>query len=71
VSGNIGKLLWRFDACIPYLYPYAIHDEVILTIWLEGDKLIGSACAAKEKNFGKGENYLLPQYLELTKSHDN
>ena len=68
VKKDYGVLLWRFDACIPYLYPYAVHDEVILTIWREGDKLIGSASAAKEKNFGKGENYVLPQYVELVRS---
>ena len=63
-------LLWRFDACIPYLYPQAVHDEVIITLWPEGRKLAGSASAAKEKNFGKGENYVLPQYVELTRTGD-
>lgn len=29
-------LLWRFSACIPYLMPYAIHDEVILTMGRRG-----------------------------------
>jgi hypothetical protein len=61
-------LLWRFDAQIPYLLPSAIHDQVIITIWPQGEQLIGSACAAKEKNFGRDENYVLPQYLELTRS---
>ena len=64
-STMYGKLLWRFDTRIPYLYPYAIHDEVIISIWPEGTRLIGSASAAKEKDFGKGENYVLPQYVEL------
>jgi len=45
----------------------AAHDEVILTVWPEGEQLIGSASAAKEKNFGRGENYVLPQYLELSR----
>ncbi len=67
VKRDYGSLLWRFDACIPYLMPYAIHDEVILTVWREGDKLVGSACAAKEKGFGRGENYVLPQFIELTR----
>jgi hypothetical protein len=71
-SGNVNKgygaLLWRFDACIPYLTPYAVHDEVILTLWHEGDTLVGSASAAKEKNFGRDENYVLPQYIELVRS---
>lgn len=61
------SLLWRFDACIPYLQPYAIHDEVILTVWPQGEQLIGHLAAAKEKNFGHGENYVLPQYVELAK----
>ncbi len=68
VSKGHKSLLWRFDASIPYLHPYAPHDEMILTLWPQGDKLIGSASAAKEKDFGKGENYVLPQYLELTRS---
>jgi hypothetical protein len=38
--------------------------------WMEKDRLTGSASAAKEKNFGKGENYVLPQYVELTRSPD-
>jgi CubicO group peptidase (beta-lactamase class C family) len=70
VSKGHKSLLWRFDAHIPYLHPYAPHDEVILTLWPQGDKLIGSASAAKEKDFGKGENYVLPQYLELARSGD-
>ena len=70
VSKGHKTLLWRFDACIPYLDPYAPHDEVILTLWPQGDRLIGSASAAKEKDFGKGENYVLPQYLELARSND-
>jgi CubicO group peptidase (beta-lactamase class C family) len=68
VKKDYGVLLWRFDACIPYLYPYAVHDEVIVTIWPEGGRLIGSASAVKEKNFGRGENYVLPQYIELVRS---
>jgi hypothetical protein len=68
VKKDYGMLLWRFNACIPYLKPYAIHDEVILTIWREGNKLVGSASAAKEKEFGRGENYVLPQFIELTRS---
>jgi CubicO group peptidase (beta-lactamase class C family) len=68
VQKGYGMLLWRFDACIPYLHPYAVHDEVILTLWREGDRLIGSASAAKEKNFGRGENYVLPQYIELSRA---
>jgi CubicO group peptidase (beta-lactamase class C family) len=71
VKKDYGTLLWRFNACIPYLYPHAIHDEVILTLWPDGDKLIGSASAAKEKNFGHGENYVLPQYIELARSPEN
>ncbi len=73
-SGDVAKghklLLWRFDACIPYLAPFAPHDEVILAIWPEEGKLIGSAAAAKEKRFGKGENYVLPQYIELARSRE-
>jgi CubicO group peptidase (beta-lactamase class C family) len=68
VNRGYGTLLWRFNACIPYLMPYAGHDEVILTLWLEGDKLVGSASAAKEKGFGRGENYVLPQFIELTRA---
>jgi CubicO group peptidase (beta-lactamase class C family) len=67
---DYGALLWRFDSCIPYLYPYAPHEDVILTVWPQGERLVGHAAAAKEKNFGRGENYVLPQYVELTKSHD-
>ncbi len=70
VSKGHRCLLWRFDACIPYLYPQAVHDEVIITLWPEGRRLAGSASAAKEKNFGKGENYVLPQYVELTRTGD-
>ena len=62
-----GSLLWRFDACIPFIAPLAPHDEVIVTIWPEGEKLIGSASAANEKVFGQGEAYVLPQFLELTR----
>jgi hypothetical protein len=68
IGKSYGSFLWRFDACIPYLHPYAIHDEVILTLWPQGDSLIGHAAAAKEKDFGHGENYVLPQYIELTRS---
>jgi len=68
VKKHYGSLLWRFDACIPYLIPFAIHDEVILSIWQEDGKLVGSASAAKEKNFGRGENYVLPQFIELRRS---
>ena len=67
VSKGHKTCLWRFDARIPYLFPFAPHDEVILTIWPEGNKLIGSASAAKEKDFGRGENYVLPQFVELSK----
>ncbi|MBN1687112.1 MAG: beta-lactamase family protein [Spirochaetales bacterium] len=69
VKKDYGSLLWRFDACIPYLTPFAIHDEVILNIWREEDRLVGSASAAKEKDFGRGENYVLPQFIELRRSH--
>ena len=62
-----GSLLWRFDACIPFLARLAPHDEVILTVWPEGEKLIGSASAANERTFGRGESYVLPQFLELTR----
>ena len=68
VSKGHKTCLWRFDARIPYVYPFARHDEVILTLWSERDKLIGSASAAKEKDFGRGENYVLPQFVELSKS---
>ncbi|MBN2354539.1 beta-lactamase family protein [candidate division KSB1 bacterium] len=68
VRKDYGSLLWRFDACIPYLSPYAPHDEVILTVWPLGDRLIGSAAAAREKNFGVSENYVLPQYVELSRT---
>jgi len=68
VKKDYGSLLWRFDACIPYLIPYATHDEVILNVWSEEDRLVGSASAAKEKNFGRGENYVLPQFIELKRS---
>ena len=69
VKKDYGSLLWRFDACIPYLIPFAIHDEVILNIWREEDGLVGSASAANEKEFGRGENYALPQFIELKRSH--
>jgi len=65
VSRGHKTCLWRFDARIPYLAPLAPHDEVILTIWPEGDSLVGSASAAKENDFGRGENYVLPQFVEL------
>jgi len=68
VQKNYGKVCYRFDARIPYLYPYAKHDEVVLVFKPEGDMLVGSASAAKEKNFGVDENYVLPQYLELTRT---
>jgi len=68
VKKSYGTLLWRFPASIPYLLPFAVHDEVILTVWQEEGKLIGSASAAKEKNFGPGENYVLPQFVELKRS---
>lgn len=67
LSDSSIEMLWRFDACIPYLHPLARHDEVILTIWPQGKRLIGHAAAAKEKNFGRDENYVLPQYVELTR----
>lgn len=73
-SGDVAKrhkhLLWRFNACIPYLAPFATHDEVIAAIWPEAGKLIDSAAAAKEKRFGQGENWVLPQYVELTRSRE-
>lgn len=62
-----GALLWRFDACIPFIAPLAPHDEVIVTVWPEGDRLIGSASAANERTFGQGESFVLPQFLELTR----
>ena len=68
VGKSNGSLLWRFDACIPYLYPFAVHDEVILTVWPQGSELVGHAAAAKEKDFGRGENYVLPQFLRLSRS---
>ncbi len=64
---SYGKVCYRFDAEIPYLSPYAQHDEIIFILTEEGDRLIGSASAAKEKDFGLGENYVLPQYTELTR----
>jgi len=67
VQKNYGRVLYRFDARIPYLIPFAEHDEVIITFLPLGEKLIGSASAAKEKDFGRGENYVLPQYFELTR----
>jgi hypothetical protein len=67
VSKGHKACLWHFDARIPYLSVVAPHDEVILTIWPEGDKLVGSASAAKEKDFGRGENYVLPQFVELSR----
>jgi len=68
VKKGYGTLLWRFPVCIPYLLPFAVHDEVILNIWQEDSKLVGSASAAREKNFGQGEKYVLPQFVELTRS---
>lgn len=68
VLTNNGAVLWRFDACIPYLYPHALHDEVILTLWPQGERLCGHAAAAREKDFGIGEAYVLPQYVELARS---
>lgn len=62
-----GSLLWRFDACIPFIAQLAPHDEVIITVWPEGEKLIGSASAANERVFGHGDAYVLPQFLELTR----
>jgi CubicO group peptidase (beta-lactamase class C family) len=67
VSKGHQTCLWRFDAQIPYLSPFAPHDEVILMLWPEGTRLVGSASAAKEKDFGRGENYVLPQFVELSK----
>ena len=64
---NYGKVCYRFDARIPYLLPFAQHDEIIFILKPEGNLLIGSASAAKEKNFGVDENYVLPQYAELTR----
>ena len=64
---NSGKACYRFDACIPYLLPYAKHDEIIFIIKQDGNHIIGSASAAKEKDFGKDENFVLPQYIELIK----
>jgi CubicO group peptidase (beta-lactamase class C family) len=66
-TSGYGSLLWRLDACIPFLTQLAPHDEVIVTVWPEGEKLIGSASAANERAFGKGESYVLPQFLELTR----
>ncbi len=68
VKRDTGTLLWRFEARIPYLLLHAEHDEVIITVWPEGEDLIGSASAAKEKNFGQGENYVLPQCLILQRT---
>jgi len=68
VQKGYGKVCYRFDTQIPYLIPFAKHDEVILVLKPDGNLLIGSASAAKEKNFGKDENYVLPQYLELTRA---
>lgn len=67
VSKGHKACLWRFDTRIPYLNPFAPHDELILTLWPEDGRLIGSASAAKEKDFGRGENYVLPQFVELSK----
>jgi CubicO group peptidase (beta-lactamase class C family) len=64
---NYGKVIYRFTASIPFLFPFAQHDEIIFILKPEGDLLIGSASAAKEKDFGKDENYVLPQYVELIK----
>ena len=63
-----GKVCYRFDAHIPYLYSSAWHDEIVLILKPEGSMLVGSASAAKEKNFGHDENYVLPQSIELTKT---
>lgn len=68
VQQNYGKVCYRFDAQIPYLSPYARHDEIVFILKPEGEMLIGSASAAKEKNFGADENYVLPQYVELTRT---
>jgi hypothetical protein len=65
VQHNYGKVCYRFDARIPYLSPFAPHDEIIFILKSDGNRLIGSASAAKEKNFGTDENYVLPQYAEL------
>jgi CubicO group peptidase (beta-lactamase class C family) len=70
VQHNYGKVCYRFNACIPYLLPYAQHDEIVFILKPLGNLLIGSASAAKEKYFGKGENYVLPQYVELTRMRD-
>lgn len=63
---DYGSLLWRFNACIPYLASQAPHDEVIVTLWPQGELLVGHAAAAREKDYGRVENYVLPQCLELT-----
>jgi hypothetical protein len=68
VQQNYGKVCYRFDARIPYLSPFARHDEIVFILKPEGKMLIGSASAAKEKNFGADENYVLPQYVELTRA---
>jgi len=70
VQNKYGKIVYRFDECIPYLLPFAAHDEVILNLVPDGDRLIGSASAAREKNFGMGENYVLPQCIILERSGD-
>jgi CubicO group peptidase (beta-lactamase class C family) len=63
-----GKVCYRFDAHIPYLHSSAWHDEIVLIMKPEGSMLVGSASAAKEKNFGIDENYVLPQYIELSQT---
>jgi CubicO group peptidase (beta-lactamase class C family) len=68
---NYGKVCYRFDAHIPYLLPFAQHDEIVFILKEEGRLLIGSASAAKEKNFGVDENYVLPQYVELARREPN
>jgi hypothetical protein len=67
-TSGYGSILWRFDACIPFMAQLAPHDEVIVSVWPEGDNLIGSASAANERVFGHGDAYVLPQFLELTRS---
>jgi CubicO group peptidase (beta-lactamase class C family) len=66
-KGSYERLCYRFNASIPYLYPFAPHDEIVFILKPEGGCLTGSASAAKEKNFCRGENYVLPQYIELVR----
>lgn len=68
VRSSYGKVCYRFNASIPYLLSFAPHDEIVFILKHEGIVLTGSASAANEKNFGAGENYVLPQYVELTRT---